>query len=67
MKDVFDLVPQGTMRSNKKGRIKPVSNPEIRNLKVIGKQLLSENQDLKERLAALEEIMTSTSKKKKGT
>ena len=65
MKDAFDTVPSGTMRSSKRGRIKPVPNPSVRNLKVKSTQLASENAELKDRLAALEEAVLGLSKKGK--
>ena len=56
-KDVFDQVPQGMLRSSKRGRIKPAPNPVVRNLK-------QENNDLKDRLTQLEELVTGIAAKK---
>ena len=64
-KDTFDSVPAGTMRSTKKGRIKPVPNPVLANLKNKSTQLANENSELKDRLAALEEAVLGLSKKGK--
>jgi hypothetical protein len=56
-KDVLDTVPVGTRRSNKQGRIVPVKNPVLSNLK-------RENVELKDRLAQLEELVGGLTSKK---
>lgn len=55
-KDPLDTLPQGTIRT-KKGRIKPVQNPVLSNLK-------RENIELKNRLSQLEEFVGGLSVKK---
>ena len=57
-KDVFDTVPEGTMRSSKRGRIKPAPNPALSNVRIKSQQLASENADLKDRLAQLEDVVS---------
>ena len=56
-KDPLDTPPQGTTRT-KKGRIKPVQNPVLSNLK-------RENVELKDRLSQLEELVGGLASKKK--
>jgi hypothetical protein len=64
-RDVFDTPPQGMVRS-KRGRVKPVANPVLNNLRQKSSQLAQENDELKQRLAALEEtVLGITSKKGK--
>ena len=65
-KDVFDTPPQGMVRS-KRGRVKPVANPVLNNLRQKSSQLVQENDELKGRLAALEEavLKLATQKGKK--
>ena len=62
-KDVFDQVPQGMLRSSKRGRIKPAPNPVLSNLK-------QDNTDLRDRLDKLEALLLDrpdgVSPKKKG-
>jgi len=65
MKDSFDTLPQGTVRSQKRGRIKPAPNPVISNLKTQTASLSKENEELKQRLADLEEAVSSLVSKKK--
>ena len=62
-KDVFDTPPLGMMRS-KRGRVKPAANPVLNNLRQKSSQLAQENDELKERLAALEEAVLGLSSKK---
>ena len=64
MADVFDTVPPGTTRSSKRGRIKPVPNPVLNNLKVKSTQLATENSELKDRLAQLEAAVAALTAKK---
>jgi hypothetical protein len=63
-KDVFDTPPQGMVRSGKRGRIKPVNNPTLNNLRIKGSQLAQENNELKQRLVALEEAVLELVNKK---
>lgn len=62
-KDVFDTPPQGTVRS-KRGRVKPVANPVLNNLRQKSSQLAQENDELKQRLATLEEAVLDLVAKK---
>lgn len=62
-KDVFDTPPQGMVRS-KRGRVKPVTNPTLNNLRQKSVQLAQENDELKERLLALEEAVLGLTNKK---
>lgn len=59
-KDVFDTPPQGMARRGKKGWLAPAQTPHV----VKTNKLKQENDELKERLAALEEIVAGLATKK---
>lgn len=59
-KDVFDTPPQGMARRGKKGWLAPAHTPHI----VKTNKLKQENDELKDRLAALEEAVGNLVTKK---
>jgi hypothetical protein len=63
---MFDTPPAGTMRSKKRGRIKPTPNHALKNLKSKSNQLADENIELRDRLAQLEAVVAGLASKKKG-
>jgi cell division protein FtsB len=60
VKDVFDTPPQGMARRGKKGWLAPAQTPQV----IRTNKLKQENDELKERLAALEEVVMGLSNKK---
>lgn len=59
-KDVFDTPPQGMARRGKKGWLAPAQTPQV----IRTNKLKRENDELKERLAALEEAVAGLGSKK---
>lgn len=60
-KDVFDTPPQGMTRKGKKGWLSPVQTPQT----VKSNKLKKENEDLRIRLAILEDAVLRLTKKTK--
>lgn len=52
-KDVFDQVPKGYMRGKNKGWLHPAPSPQSQGVQALQK----ENEDLKNRLQQLEEVV----------
>jgi hypothetical protein len=60
-KDVFDTLPQGMMRSGKKGWVVPAQTPQLARVN----RVRQENVELKQRLIDLEELVSGLAGKKK--
>jgi 2-C-methyl-D-erythritol 4-phosphate cytidylyltransferase len=60
VKDVFDTPPQGMIRTGKRGWIVPAQTPQLLKTNKIRK----ENEELKQRLSDLEELVNGLVSKK---